>query len=153
MLETVLQFDQLLFEIINQQLHYPFLDTILPYWREKTTWIPLYLLILGWAFWQYQWRAALLIIVMLCATVGVADTVSSKIIKKQVERPRPCNNVHLKSDVLLLVDCGSGYSFTSSHATNHFSVAVFLILLWGRRLRWLKFVALFWASVIAFAQV
>ncbi len=152
LLETLLEFDYALFQLINQDWHTPFLDTILPYWREKTTWIPIYLFIITYALWKYRWQG-LLMMVMLVATLGLADTMSSKVIKKNVERLRPCKNEELKSDVKLLVDCGSGYSFTSSHATNHFSIAIFLILLWGYKHKWLPYALVFWATSIAFAQV
>lgn len=152
MLETLLELDYALFQLINQEWHTALLDAILPYWREKTTWIPLYLAVIVYAIWNYRWQG-LLMVAMLLATVGLADTMSSKVIKKNVERLRPCKNPHLKSDVKLLVDCGSGYSFTSSHATNHFAIAIFLVLLWRRRHPFLRYILPFWAASIALAQV
>lgn len=152
MLDLLLELDISILEFIHQQLHYPILDAFLPYWREKTTWIPLYLFIIFYTIWKERWRG-LLILIALIATVGLADTMSSRVIKKQVERLRPCNDVEVKDDILLLVDCGSGYSFTSSHATNHFAIAVFVLLLWGKRFRWLPILAVTWASIISFSQV
>ena len=49
----------------------------------------------------------------------------------------------IKEDVILLVRCGSGYSFTSSHATNHFAIASFLIMTLVRKEFWLKTALLF----------
>ena len=51
------------------------------------------------------------------------------------------------------MDCGSGYSFTSSHATNHFAIALFLVLLWGRKHPFLRYLFPLWAASIALAQV
>jgi undecaprenyl-diphosphatase len=54
---------------------------------------------------------------------------------------------------LLLDGCGAGFSFTSSHATNHFALATFLSLTfrqWMSRYTWVLFV---WATSIAYAQV
>ncbi len=90
---------------------------------------------------------------MIAAVVAVSDTTSSKLIKKSVQRIRPCNDANIKSEVQLLVTCGSGYSFTSSHATNHFAVATFLILTLFRRFRWAKFALVSWAASIAYGQV
>lgn len=53
----------------------------------------------------------------------------------------------------VLVNCGSGFSFTSSHATNHFGVGLAFILLFGKRIKWFIPAFLFWASSIALAQV
>jgi len=88
------------------------------------------------------------------ATVGMADVVSSKLVKPAVQRVRPCNDVGLKFEVRELVHCGGGYSFTSSHATNHFAIATFLYLvLGGLRKKWIRWALLAWAASIAYGQV
>ena len=51
--------------------------------------------------------------------------------QKSVQRPRPCQTEQLKEEIHLAITCGSGYSFPSSHATNHFALAVFVILTSG----------------------
>ena len=62
-------------------------------------------------------------------TVLLTDQLSSSIVKNWVMRPRPCNDPVFSSQVRLLLDhCSGGYSFTSSHATNHFGVATFSTL-------------------------
>lgn len=152
-LETLLQLDRILFSFINQELANPLFDLLMPYWREKTTWIPLYIVILVYAFLKLHWKKALLFLICVAATVGIADQVSSQWIKKNVERLRPCKTEALSEDIHLLVPCGSGYSFTSSHATNHFAVAIFigLSLFYNKRV-W-QILLLCWAASIAFGQV
>lgn len=152
-METILSLDQILFSFINQDLANPLLDTIMPYWREKTTWIPLYAAILIISFFRLSWKKALLFIILLAGTVGVADQISSQWIKKSVKRVRPCNDQLVQEEVHLLVDCGSGYSFTSSHATNHFAIAFFIaFILFSNKKMW-RILLLFWAATIAFGQV
>ncbi|RZL15228.1 MAG: phosphatase PAP2 family protein, partial [Pedobacter sp.] len=51
------------------------------------------------------------------------------------------------------VPCGSGYSFPSAHATNHFGIAVFLILVFYKKWKPILPLGLLWAFSIAFAQV
>ena len=89
----------------------------------------------------------------LLVTVGLADGISSHLVKNQFQRIRPCNQTGFKETAHLLVPCGSGYSFTSSHATNHFAIAFFLMLTIGRRWKWIRFPLFLWACSIAFAQV
>jgi len=152
-LETILSLDQILFSFISQDLANPLLDTVMPYWREKTTWIPLYLCILIVSFLKFNWKKALVFVLLLLATVGVADQISSQWIKKNIERIRPCNDQIVKEEVHLLVPCGSGYSFTSSHATNHFAIAFFISLsLFPDKKIW-RILLFFWATTIAFGQV
>jgi len=86
-------------------------------------------------------------------TVSIADITSSHIIKNQFQRIRPCNQIGFKETAHLLVPCGSGYSFTSSHATNHFAIALFLILTIGQLWKWIRVPLFLWACSIALAQV
>ena len=112
----LLQFDEQLFQLINGSWHTPFLDAIMPYWREKSTWIPLYLFLIVFLVIRFKYYAIPMVLGVLL-TIGIGDQMSSQVIKKSVQRLRPCNEPTLKEDVSLLVSCGSGYSFTSSHAT------------------------------------
>mgnify|MGYP000011032515 FL=1 len=152
MLETILELDQTIFFWINNDWHNPFLDWLMPYWRNKYTWIPFYIFLLIFALWKYRIRG-LFFILALGATVAISDPLSSELVKKNVQRVRPCNDTTINESVLLLVRCGGGYSFTSSHATNHFAVAVFLLLTLGRAFRKIKWPLLFWAASIAIGQV
>jgi membrane-associated phospholipid phosphatase len=151
-MSSLIQLDHYLFELFNEQLRWSFLDWIMPIWREKSTWIPLYLLIAGFVIYKFKTQG-LYLILALGLTVGLADTISSKVIKPSVHRLRPCNDPALKDEVKLLVHCGSGFSFTSSHASNHFAVASFLSITLGffyRKIRWPLHL---WAASIAWGQV
>lgn len=89
-------------------------------------------------------------LLFIVLTVGTADGVSSHLIKKNVKRIRPCNTEELYT--IPRVRCGSGYSFTSSHAANHFGLSVFLILAVAKR-RSVKVLLLFWAFMVSFSQI
>jgi undecaprenyl-diphosphatase len=151
-IEALTQLDMNLFRAVNQGLSSPFLDLLMPVLRNKYTWIPLYVFIMGFSLLNFKWKGVWLVICLVIA-VGVGDTLSSKLIKKTVKRPRPCKTEQLLENLELRIDCGSGYSFTSSHATNHFAVGVFLFFAMGSvmgRYRWLL---VLWASLISVAQV
>ncbi len=150
-MEQLIQIDQSLFQLINHWDN-AFLNSVMPLWREKTTWIPLYLITATWVVWKFK-KAGFLFLLSAVLCVGVADTMSSRIIKKNIKRLRPCRTPGIEDDVKLLVHCGGGYSFTSSHATNHFALAVFFILTIGRYIKRIKVPLLFWATTIAFGQV
>jgi undecaprenyl-diphosphatase len=83
----------------------------------------------------------------------LSDTTSSNLIKKNVRRLRPCNDVEMQDRIHERVRCGGGYSFTSSHAANHFAAAVFLIGVFGLSGRWQQKALLGWAAAIAVSQV
>jgi membrane-associated phospholipid phosphatase len=87
-------------------------------------------------------------------TVLVADQISSHVLKPLVERLRPCNQPMWSHFVRTLIHCGSGYSFPSSHATNHFAIAIFLMFSFRKNGRYLHMSLLFvWASLISIGQV
>jgi len=151
-MEKLLALDQYLFELINGHGHNALLDWLMPIWREKSTWIPLYIALAGFVWYKFH-RVGLYLILGLALSVGLADTISSKIIKPAVHRLRPCNDPKIQAEVHLLVNCGSGYSFTSSHASNHFAVAAFLSLTLGLHYRRIRLPLHLWAASIALGQV
>lgn len=148
---TLIEFDQYIFSILNGEWTNSFFDTVLPYWRNKYVWLPVYLFIIAYFILNYSKKGYYFILALLL-TVGTADLMSSHVIKKSVQRLRPCNEPTLL-DERVLVTCSSGYSFTSSHATNHFAISMFLIFTTGTRRRWLRWAIFLWALTIAYGQV
>lgn len=151
-MENIIHFDQQFFYLINDGLQNDFLDMIMPWWRDKMTWVPLYFVGAVFMFWKYK-KSALWFLLACGITIGISDTMSSKVVKPTVKRLRPCRTEVIAEQVHTRVHCGGGYSFTSSHATNHFALAVFIILALGGRYPKLKWPLLLWASSIAFGQV
>lgn len=149
----LLSLDQDLFFFVNNDLSNSFLDWLTPILRNKYTWFPIYALVA--LVLVYRWKKVGLAILLFGGlTVLLTDFTSSSIIKPMVDRLRPCNDPDMVSHVNLVIEnCGSGYSFTSSHAANHFGMALFFIWLWGRRFRWLVWAGLAWALAISFSQV
>lgn len=152
MLEQIIQLDKEIFLAINQGLSNSFFDLLLPILRNSFTWAPLYLFIIIFLIKNYG-KTGLLIVACILLNFGISDGVSSHLIKKNVKRVRPCNDIEFKQEVNVRVRCGSGFSFTSSHATNHFAMAVFLIMLFRRKWRPILWVGLTWAFVISFSQI
>lgn len=152
MLEQLINLDKEWFAIINQGLSNPFFDWLLPILRNMFTWAPLYLFIIIFSIKTYKKEGVIMILAVLI-NFGISDSVSSSLIKKSVERIRPCNDIELREDIIVRVRCGSGYSFTSSHATNHFAMAVMLSFLFYRRWKHVVWLSLVWAAAISFSQI
>lgn len=152
MLDQLLALDHQLFKAINTGLSNSFFDFLMPILRDKYTWVPLYLfLIFIWV--QKFGKAGWLMVLFTLLCFAVSDYTSASIIKPAVARLRPCNELEFKEQVNNLVRCGSGYSFPSSHAANHFALALFFITLFYKKWKWVLPLALLWAASIAFAQV
>src|SRR5690606_36403453 len=152
MLEKIIQFDQELFLLINQGLSNLVFDWLLPILRNPFTWSPLYLFLIIF-FIKHYGKTGILIVACTLLTFGISDFTSSQLIKKSVMRVRPCNDVVFKDEVNLRARCGSGYSFTSSHATNHFALAFFWIILFKRKWKHTVWLAILWAASTSFSQI
>ena len=150
MINHLIQLDQQWFSAINQGLANPVFDVLMPILRNRLTWVPLYLLASYFAIKKFgRTGGFMLLFGVLC--FALADYTSASILKPWVARLRPCNTPGLS--VRSLVNCGTGFSFPSSHATNHFALAVFFVVLFGRQFKWAIVLPLLWAFSIAFAQV
>jgi membrane-associated phospholipid phosphatase len=150
--DFLLQTDRHLFHFVNHDLANPFFDWIMPWLRHPPTWIPLYLFIIGFCAWKFK-KTAVLIIVLMALSAGFADKTSAGFVKPLVHRLRPCNEPIVSKTTITRVDCGTGYSFPSTHATDHFAMAFFLIFLFYKRWRWILLWGILWAGSISFAQV
>ncbi len=149
---AILTLDQFLFHLINETWQHPWLDALMPFWREKETWIPLYVGLAVFVGWKFRWQL-IYFLLAIALTIGISDTVSSKVIKPAVERLRPCNDPVFKSEVELRIRCGPGFSFPSSHAANHFALAMFLFLTLGGSFMLFRWPVFLWAASIAYGQV
>ena len=148
----VISWDHQLFFFVNKSLSNGFFDLILPLMRNKYTWIPFYVFVAAFMLMNYKGIKWLLILFVIM-NMTMSDQMSSTLVKENVQRLRPCQQDKLKDQIILRVPCKRSYSFTSSHATNHFAIAAFLFFVLGSYLlvfRWPLFV---WAGIISFSQV
>jgi membrane-associated phospholipid phosphatase len=152
MIPELQQFDTALFLKIHRDLGNDFFDFIMPLVRNRFFWAPLYLFIIIFCVRQYK-KQGYYIILGVLLTFAAGDLIASRIIKPTVQRIRPCNEVTLANKIIKRVPCGSGYSFPSAHATNHFAIAIFLIGVFYRKWKLILPIGLTWAALIAFAQI
>lgn len=149
----IFDMDAAWFRQVNQGLSHPALDVVLPYFRNKYFWAWLYAALIYLAI--RKDRKWWLMIVLAVLVIFMCDGFSAGIIKPYVMRIRPCNDPNMQEGLNLLVPCGSGYSFVSAHAANHFGLAMWF---GGYFSRWYPKVRVyglfvFWAFLIAFSQV
>ena len=146
MLEQLLHIDTEILLAINGW-HAPWADTLMWIISAKTTWIPLYLLLIGLLVWRYRqpaptpikWLqkvpACVVMIVVIALAVGAADFIASGILKDWVARPRPSRVPELEGMLHLVNGYKSGqYGFVSSHAANTMAVALLFSLIWRNKI-------------------
>ena len=128
------------------------LDSIIPLVRNQYFWAPLYLFLLLLALINRQWRGLLWCLGFLLA-FALADHISAFILKPLIGRIRPCNDPAMAGALHLLVPCGGGLSFPSSHASNHFAMATFTAWTLGRSRPWVWWPMMAWGFIVAYGQV
>jgi membrane-associated phospholipid phosphatase len=152
MLPFIEAIDQKIMYLVQHNLKNEVFDWLLPLFRNPKTWLPFYAFLIYFCIKNFKQKAIYVILIVMICT-GLADAVSSHVIKPSVHRLRPCNEPTFKANVIQLVPCGSGFSFTSSHAANHFALATALIFFVFHRYKKQRYWLWCWAFAVCYAQV
>ena len=145
--------DKSLFRLLNGRLTNSVFDTVAPMLRNQSTWYPMYVALMIYMIIK-QKRESWKWIIGMIISVSISDIVSSHFVKKIVGRVRPCSDISMTGHCRLLLDhCPGNPSFTSSHASNHFAMGVFMFLSLNRYIGKWSYVFLVWAAAISYSQV
>jgi len=152
-MRKLIDIDKWLFLKFNRGAENDFFDFLMPLLRNSMTWVPFYLFLILFAVINFP-KKALAWIIGAVVTASVTDLISSRLIKPTVGRIRPCNDPSLTDQVHFMLNyCGQNGSFTSSHAANHFGVAMFFFMtlkpVWGNY----SYLFFLWALAISYAQI
>ena len=133
--------------------HSPGLDAVMVFASNRLVWFPVYAVLIGWLVYQFRWRA-LLLLPLVVAAVGLADSITSRLFKPFFGRPRPCHDGRLVGLLHLPDGCGGMFGFLSSHAANSVALAVFLaVMLPAGRFRGLKIGVFCWALLLSYSRM
>lgn len=143
MLDQLITYDQWLLLVVNHW-HCAWADTAMWIISGKATWIWLYVLMIAMVFRRCYalskthslrlpwWAIGLLTVVAVAGSAGIADFVSSGIIKHAVCRWRPTHDPGLSALVHIVNGYRGGrFGFVSSHAADTFAAALAFSLFWN----------------------
>ena len=152
MLDQLLSYDEQLFLFLNK-LGTESWDEFWKVVTEKWSSIPLYVALLYLVFNNLGAKGTL--IVMLCAAVMVtaSDQLASLFKYVLFKRPRPCRVEELQNLMRFIADGCGRYGYFSAHAASSMAAAVFLGLLLRPYYKYLPFLLLFWAAVVAYSRI
>lgn len=149
-IEFLTSIDSAVFLFLNG-LHTAITDFLMLWVSNKWIWIPLYIILI-YAILKREKNKGFLAIGFLILLVIITDLTSVHVFKELFQRLRPCHNPEIMESIHMVGDnCGGKFGFVSSHAANHFGLAVFLSRLFQNR----KFSAFIyiWASIIAYSRI
>ena len=152
MLEYLQAFDRQLLLAINRA-HSPTLDAVMVFASNRYVWMPTYALLITLLIDLFRRRAALLL-PLLVAAVGLADSITSRLFKPFFARLRPCHDSKVAALLHLPDGCGGQFGFLSSHAANSMALAIFLFLvLPAGRFRITKGLLFLWAALLSYSRM
>jgi undecaprenyl-diphosphatase len=154
MIDFFYSLDKAVFLFCNRQLSNPVFDVFMPLLTDLNKfWYGQMMFGGSWLLLMFLGgKKGRIIGLLLIPLIVVSDQLSSSVIKNFVQRSRPCwEEVGLTtgSGLKLLIECGGGYSFPSSHAVNNFAVATFLSNYYKK---WTALLFSF-ASLVAFSRI
>lgn len=153
MIEFLYALDKGLLMFINQTLSNPAGDVLWPLITDYDKLLParIALGIVWLGLLVKGGRNGRVVALMLIPLIFFGDKLSSAVIKELVSRARPCHQVDgvaIVQGLHMLVDCGPGKSFPSSHAVNNAAVATLFSFFYRRWMWW--FVG--WAALVAVSR-
>jgi undecaprenyl-diphosphatase len=148
----LLKLDLEIWYYLNNQWRTDWLDYLIPFFRNQFFWVPVYLFLFVLMLVNYG-RKGLYWVIGFLLTFGAADWICASVIKPYVGRLRPCNTPALQDLVHVIVECGSGYSFPSNHAANHFAFAAFINATIGKAYPGIRKWVWLWPILVSYSQV
>ncbi len=165
LLDRLDTWDREVFLAING-VHAPWADWLMVAVSEMLVWLPFYVFLLFLLRRRFGWKGLWWSLPVIALMVWCSDSGSVMLFKNTVQRLRPCHQPELAGLVHTVNErCGGSFGFVSSHASNHFAIAAFMIgALAGTtrsRLReaasggarWIAPVLLGWAALIAYSRI
>ena len=140
-----------LFFYINSHRN-SFLDEIMYQLSSTVIWIPVYLFIIFILYKVYNKKSWIFILSAILMII-ISDKVST-FFKYLMKTLRPSHEINLKS-MIHLSNAGPGglYGYVSSHASNFFALAIFLIVLLPNKYNWLKIGFLISAILVSYSRI
>lgn len=157
-METLEAIDRAIVLAVNG-CHSPFWDEFMWIVSGKTTWIPVYLILFFLVYKNSNKKEFLWFVIGIGLSVGMADLISSQVIKETVERYRPSHHA-LLTNVLHFhlyengeLYRGGMYGFVSNHATNFGAIATWVYLFFHKRNQYIAWSMILGALLVGYSRL
>lgn len=133
--------------------HTQFLDSAFMFVTQKYTWVPFYILLVGFMYHKCGWKATLGLLVGVALAITLSDQVCATYLRPVFCRLRPSNPLNPISEYIQLVDGyrSGSYGFPSCHAANTVALATFISLLMNKY-KW-SVIMIIWAVLVSSSRM
>ncbi|NDV65084.1 phosphatase PAP2 family protein [Bacteroides sp. 224] len=151
MIEKILFYERDLFLALNGS-ESELLDRFMWLYSGKAVWIPLVFLIFFVLVYKKGWKESLFVLIAIALVITLCDQFASGLCKPMFERFRPTHHPDFMNQVETVFGYRGGrWGFMSSHTTNAFGFATFMVLLFRNTLfTWTIYI---WAAVTAYSRI
>tara|TARA_R110000850_G_scaffold277142_1_gene423511 strand:- start:20546 stop:21109 length:564 start_codon:yes stop_codon:yes gene_type:complete len=150
-MEYLLELDEQLFVFLNA-LGSERWDALWLFITNKFSSIPLYAVLLYLVYRHFGLKNTLIVMVLVAAMIAATDQLAN-LFKQGFERPRPCRVEELKEIIRYLAPRCGRFGYFSAHAASSMALAVFMGLLFRNIYKYLPFLMLFWAAIVAYSRI
>ena len=152
MIEHLLEYDTELFIFLNN-LGSAKWDAFWMAYTTKFNWIPIYAILLYLLYKQLGLKPLLVTLGVVAVMVLFTDQITN-VFKHGIQRSRPCQLDELIGKIRLVKSsCGGRFGFFSAHASNSMALALFIGLMLRYRFKYLKWILIVWAFLMAYSRV
>lgn len=152
MIDQLILYDKELFLFLNN-LGTENWDAFWMFMTNKFSSIPLYAFLLALCFKKLGVKPTILIIIIVALMITVTDQLANAF-KYGFERLRPCHDETVFNSMRLVKSrCGGKFGYFSAHAANSFAIATLFSLLFKKYFKWMPFLLLFWALLVAYSRI
>lgn len=152
MLEELLHYDKELFLLLNNLGSTPW-DAFWLFVTNKWSSVPVYLILAFLCYRSYGLKKTVLVLVFIAFLITASDQLAN-VFKFGFKRLRPCYDEELSGLVRLVKEsCGGTYGYFSAHASNSFSVAFFFTFLLKNKYKYVGYILVFWACLVAYSRI
>lgn len=148
-MEKIIQLDKQLFVFLNGLGSEKF-DGLWLFITKQLHWTPVFLVVFYLLFKKVGWKHLLLIVLSIAALITFSDQVTN-LIKDNVQRLRPCNDLEIK-DIIRIVKSSDTFSYFSGHAANSMATTVFVFLILRKYYKYAFFLFLF-PLIFAYSRI
>jgi len=155
--ESLENIDRELFLALND-VHSPWLDTVMWYVSWTVTWIPLFIFFLYYSYKKRGLKFTGILLLSCAVCITLTDLISVHLFKEVFQRYRPTHNEEIKHLVKTVIKpngeeyLGGQYGFISSHAAN-FGAITFLLFFHFRKYSNWWYLLFAWLGLIAYSRI